>query len=331
MKLDFATVKSLVHGAMLVEQRNGNVYMSRFLDAHKPNFIGTGADEYRAESLTSVHLDMITDSRKLTVGYTNAWNTTGRPFFFFDLWIDGVLTEHVGYMADMTRPIPRYEPDDALTFTLPEGTKRVSLYFPELFHLELTEVSLDDGACVAPVKHEKTILVIGDSITEGHDVLYSGTDYADLVAQGLNAELYNFGLGGARFFRRIAEPAYLPDCDLVLVALGTNNFRENGLEEFLLEMPGMMDALQQRYPGKPVWVVSPIWREDQAPRKGMCSFAQLGEHIRVETQKHPGFQFVDGMALMPHLPAMLSDGLHPNSLGHSHYARSLLSVLRSAD
>ena len=40
-----------------------------------------------------------------------------------------------------------------------------------------------------------------------------------------------------------------------------------------------------------------------------------------------GAKVIDGMTLMPHLPCMMADVLHPNALGFSLYAKALVQAL----
>lgn len=332
MKLEFQTLRSLIHGAMLVEERQGSVYISRFTDRHKERFVKNSGDANRGESLASVHLHMQTDATELKFSYTNAWCSTSRPFFFFDLWIDDVLYDHQGYMMDTTQPGRRMQPDGEYIFTMPQGMKKVSLYFPEMCHVELTGVAVNDGAAVLPVHHEKIILAFGDSITEGHDVRYAGMDYIDHVARELGADLYNMGIGGSRFRRDILVRSELPDCDMITVAYGTNDFRHATREEFDREMPGFFRCLNEMYPGKPVYVITPIWRHIITPEWEIGTMAQVRAAIRAEAERYPSFRVIDGEKLVPHFPEFYYDGaLHPNDLGHSLYAMHILSAIREQE
>jgi len=332
MKLNLDAIRSIVHGAMLVEERGGNVYISRFTDRHKELFVKNSGDANRGESLTSVHLDMMTDATELKIGYANSWCSTSRPFFFFDLWIDDVLYDHQGYMMDTTQPGRRFQPDGAYTFSLPEGMKQVSLYFPEMCHVELTAVELSDGAMVLPVKHEKTILAFGDSITEGHDVLYAGMEYIDHVARAQGADLYNMGIGGSRFRTDILVRSELPDCDMITVAYGTNDFRHATREDFDREMPGFFRMLHEMYPGKRVYVITPIWRKIITQEWEIGTMEQVRAAIRAEAEKYADFRVIDGERLVPHFGEFYYDGaLHPNDLGHSLYAMNLLNAIREQE
>lgn len=332
MKLNVDVLRELIHGAMQIEEVDGKVYISRFTSRHKALFVKDGGDANRGESLTSVHLHMETDATYLKIAYTGAWCSTSRPFFFFDLWIDDVLCDHQGYMMDTTQPGRRFQPDGEYTFQFPAGMKQVSLFFPEMCHVELASVEVDDGATVLPVKHEMTILAFGDSITEGHDVLYAGMEYIDHVARAMHADLYNMGIGGSRFRTDILVQSELPDCDMITVAYGTNDYRHATKADFEREMPAFFRMLSQMYPGRPVYVITPIWRHVITPEWQIGTLDQVRQAIRKEAEQYPDFHVIDGAKLVPHFGEFYYDGtLHPNDLGHSLYAMNLLNAIREQE
>ena len=57
-------------------------------------------------------------------------------------------------------------------FELGDGEKKVTVFLPWSFSLSLKELTLDDNSSLSPIKREKNMLVIGDSITHGYDALY---------------------------------------------------------------------------------------------------------------------------------------------------------------
>lgn len=332
MTLDFEILGTLVHGAMVAENRGGKLFLSRFTEKHKTIYQPNTGGDRRSQSLASVHLDFMTDAAELTLHYTNAWNSTSRPFFFFDLWENDVLTGHEGYLTERSEHGRLDQPDGSVSFTLSPGIKRVCLYFPELFHLEIAGLEISDGAFVQPVRHSKTVVAFGDSITEGHDVCYAGMDYIDHFARLMGADLYNFGIGGSFFNSDLVMASELPRADIVTAAFGTNDFRHSVPEDFNREMPEFFRRLAEAYPEARCYVILPIWRKIITQSWALGTLEDVKAAIRAEAEKYPNFRCIDGASLVPHRPEFFYDGtLHPNDLGHTLYGMNLFHAVQKLE
>ncbi len=164
-------------------------------------------------SSAGIRLEFTTNSRRLAFG---AKTTPGssRPFCHYDLYVNGVFHGQVG--ADTT------ETSISAEWDLGEGEKEVKLYLPWSATTTLTRVILDNDASLIPAKKSRRMLIYGDSITQGYDTLRPSLSYASLLADALDAEAFDKGIGGERFRPALAEATPLIDPDLITVAYGTN-------------------------------------------------------------------------------------------------------------
>jgi lysophospholipase L1-like esterase len=253
-------------------------------------------------------LDFHTDSRTLTLrGFRG-----GR----FEVYLNGV-------------PHTALNSPDPLRILLSGGdggekSTRVTLYFPAHEAGIMGEVALSDGATVTPHVYSQKILFIGDSITQGWAAEHDPLSYAMRISRALDADCVVQGVGGSYYSRTCM--GQLPfDPDTVIVAYGTNDCTKRGsLEELEQQAHACLAFLAKTYAGKRIVVISPIWRCDNARLSvplGDCRALLCREAERL------GLTYVDGLDLVPHDPALFTDGLHPSDAGFAHYAENLLKYL----
>ena len=85
-------------------------------------------------------------------------------------------------------------------FALGGGRKSVCIYLPWSVIVEIEELSIDDTAYITPIKPSKKLIAFGDSITHGYDALRPSNRYVAKLAEALDAEEINKGIGGEIFF-----------------------------------------------------------------------------------------------------------------------------------
>ena len=73
-------------------------------------------------------------------------------------------------------------------------------------------------------------------------------------------------------------------------------------------------------------MITPIWRKDYDRLRPYGHVRLVSDCIAEQALAH-GATVIDGMSLVPHLPAMMADSVHPNALGFSMYARRLTELL----
>jgi lysophospholipase L1-like esterase len=187
-----------------------------------------------------------------------------------------------------------------------------------------TIISIILVLCVLP-----SILVLGDSITQGYDAVYPSQSYANKLAWALDAEIVNQAIGGEIFRPAILDENLPFTPDLITVAFGTNDWSGQTAENFEKNADGFYTKLATLYPNTPVFAILPIWRADWEKVTRAKPFHESREILRGLAEKHPNFRVIDGMSLTPHLPAFFSDlYLHPNDLGFEIYAQELVRQMQ---
>ena len=130
----------------------------------------------------------------------------------------------------------------------------------------------------------KKIVFLGDSITEGHGTTGADKHFVTLVGQmGECREVKNYGIGGTRFARQITPTNERwdmdfcgrveeldEDADIVVVFGGTNDFghgdapigtfADRSLYTFYGACHHIMTRLHERFPGKPIVILTPLHR-----------------------------------------------------------------------
>lgn len=217
----------------------------------------------------------------------------------------------------------------------------------------------------------KKINLLGDSITAGAGVSDPAFSYPELLRRDLHpAELRNYGISATRIARRIGpdwvpHPNFCervarmdPDADLVLVFGGTNDYGHGNApfgtmtdrtdETFTGALHVLFSSLIEKYPGRPIVVLTPLHRRNEDD--------PLGERKSDGTSWKPDPQaplsvFVDRITevaryyslpvldlwavsgLQPAVPVIrekfMPDGLHPNEAGCRVIADRIEGFLRA--
>ena len=204
-----------------------------------------------------------------------------------------------------------------------------------------------------------TVNFLGDSITEGVGASCVENCYVNVLARefGLK-QANNYGIGGTRFARQHVKSNPVwdqdfcqrlwemdPNADAVVVFGGTNDF---GHGDAPLGVPAdrepdtfwgachyLMKNLTEKYVGKPVMLVTPLHRHNEADPHGdqkPYGVATLKEYrdIILEVAQYYSIPVLDLYAvsgIQPNVPAvrqtLMPDGLHPNDAGYAILARKI--------
>lgn len=233
--------------------------------------------------------------------------------------------------TDLSQMYPKGEfplGDFEKEWQLGTGEKTVSLYFPWSVNAVVREICLDNGSFIVPVKTECKLLSFGDSITHGYDALYPSNKYVSLLADYLNAEEYNKGIGGDMFFPPLASAKEDFSPDYITVAYGTNDWNNCTKEVFVERCSKFFDNLSRTYRNSKIFAISPIWRKDCDSIKKFGKFEDVNEIIKETVLKYENIFFVSGADIMPHDENLLSDGcVHPNDDGFIVYFKNLIKRL----
>ena len=316
MLLEYEQIRSFTFGAIDTVATPCGVRFVRMTDKMKEAFAPYGV--IKCEATAGMHLDFTTDSSFLRFSYADLAPASSRNFGLFDVLIDGVLCHTFG-------EDPISEGKGTAEISLPEGSHRVTVVFPNLASFTLSALELEDDCRAERAKKACRMLALGDSITQGYDARHPSLSYVNLVAEHFRAETWNCAVGGARFSADTLDESvpYVPD--IVTVAYGTNDWGGCRAEELEQNSRAYFKKLVELYPKARIFAVLPIWRADMGEERLMGGFDRcyeiLGKVLRQFKQVTP----IGGMKLVPHMPEFFSDRfLHPDDMGFLFYGRNLI-------
>lgn len=329
-------IKTLLTGAVYTEEVDGALRPYRFTAEqielyanHRPRF------GKRPVSTAGIRLSFKTDSENLFLKL-NLTTGASRRYYSVDVFVDGKVLDYMDNFSDQELPELYTTGEFPLginskNFSLGSGTKTVTVYFPWSCSTEILEMSLDDGAFFEPVKQAKKLLAFGDSITQGYDALRPSNRYASKLADLLDAEETNKGVGGEIFVPDLAELREDFDPDYITVAYGTNDW---GKSDALTVLPAnckkFYETVSRLYPKAQIFAITPIWRADYATKEvPFGPFEKVAELIREVTRDLPNVAVIDGFPLIPGDTKYYADlRIHPNDEGFAYYAKNLYTAIK---
>ena len=321
MILTFDQLRSIARGVARVEENDGLVAFYRFTEDQSRLYQQRDPDFYRKTKATSgVVLEFDTDSQNLTLD-VSVTGGSSRRFSAHSIFVNG---QRIGQLGD-TIPGDMESIDMQGSFCLGAGMKRVKICFPWAAASRIRCLALDDGAALIPVQKEKTIVLFGDSITQGYDAVLPEDTYAAQLTRWLDWNAVSKAIGGEIF---CPELAALPESnvpDLISVAYGTNDWSKCDFQELQKNCRGFYRNLRNTYPQTPIVVMAPIWRADMDREDCACPFRQVAQLLKDIAQEIGNAIYIDCFAFVPQNTALFSDAyLHPNEEGFRYYAEALI-------
>ena len=206
----------------------------------------------------------------------------------------------------------------------------------------------------------KTILFLGDSITEGHGTTSEEKRFTNIVSKTLGANFINDGIGGSRYARQhdynpearcdndfcMRTEARKDEVDCIVIFGGTNDYDHGDapLGEFSDRTPmtfygalhTVYSTFMQKYPGTPIIVLTPLHRGNETnPRIGNTPLIDYINAIRevAEFYSLPVLDLFARSGIQPQVPAIkekfMPDELHPNDAGHEILANLITNFLKA--
>lgn len=260
----------------------------------------------RSDASTGKTLEFTTEAESFSVDYKLIWLGSEDSF---ELAIDDQLCD--------IRYIKELEKEGTLRFTLPKGSKNVTLYLPADATALLRNFEADSA--VTPAVKGPKVLWLGDSITQGYGPLRSACTYVSVANRLLNYDIINQGIGGYVYDKNILlkMDGYMPE--KIIVALGTNQFGCETMKDIEEYYQRLMEVWGN---DMPILCVTPLWRDDVP--NGYDTLVRFCENLKKIAGSYPNVKVVDGFRLVPHLHEYFLDKLHPNCLGTEVYGRNLV-------
>ncbi|MBR2884154.1 MAG: SGNH/GDSL hydrolase family protein [Clostridia bacterium] len=207
---------------------------------------------------------------------------------------------------------------------LPAGEKNVVVYL--VADTEIVIRNFCINASFERAQKGEKVLWMGDSITQGYGPFRSAHTYVSVANRLLNYEIVNQGIGGFVYDKNILTKmdGYTPD--KIIIALGTNQFKNDGNEQIVEEY---YERLHTLYGDTPVLCVTALWRpdagEDSALMEKLVKFNRIVETV---CAKYPNIKVVDGFKMISHAQDYFLDAVHPSTLGCEVFGRNLVEEIR---
>lgn len=328
MKLEYELIKTLAFGVEYVKTENDKIIFSRFTKQER-NALSYGRDN--SFSTAGVRIEFETDSKYLKIATSvKESNPDGRNFYSFDVYCNGSMVGQIKNFNNMPQyPYKKYNiADRQKSFFLKAGLKHIRICFPWSVQGMIREIELDDGAIITPIRKPRKVIMYGDSITQGYDAAKSSLSYASRLADMLDADVINKGIGGSVFMPELTKHKgnILPE--FITVAYGTNDWKGSDFEGFKIRSHAFCENLVNNYPNTLIFVIAPIWRADNNEIHKLGSFSVVADTLKQIADCRNNLCFIDGFGFIPKDTVYYRDSyLHPNDEGFELYANALIKEL----
>lgn len=323
MVLSYEDIKMITFGAVesLVDEAGIQFYR---MPIKHIRLIQKNNEDYgvRALSTAGIAVDFYTDSNFFAFSYDDVQRASSRNWYYFSLYVDGKEWANIGEeKAELF--CGSYCTD------LPKGRKRITLFFPNLFRARLNKIELSDNAIFEPVKKERKVLFIGDSITQGADAKCAANSYVNRFAYKTNSEVINTGVGGARFEEYWIDSSFSYNPDIVIVALGTNAWRWNTKDYFQQTCDKLLKEVSALYFDKPIFLILPIRREESYSEIFQGTILEGSELLAQTAKQYPQIRIINLWEDIPHDKKYYSDSVHPNDKGMEYFFNGFFNALKA--
>lgn len=326
-RLNIDEIKQIVHGVARIEEVDGKIVFYRFTKEQQELYKGVSEDFYIKTFATSgVSLEFDTDSEYLGLSVSVSRGST-RYFFTHSILVNGNrIGELSGEIGEDAANVTFSK-----EFQLESGMKRVRIAFPWSVASCLVALELDEGAKIIPVEKNLKMLMFGDSITQGYDAMQPENAYAVKIAELLNAEARNKGIGAERFFAKLALMKDNMEPDIITVAYGTNDWSGSAKEEFEEACREFYTNLRYTYPNAKIIALAPAWRVGINKERPMGEpLKYIGEYMEKLSENISNMTVIDCIDFIPHeAENFRKDGVHPVDEGFKHYGKNLGNAILS--
>ena len=334
MKLSIDTIAAIATGTVRVTQEPLGIRFYRFTPEQFDLYEAKDEKFFmKSKTPSGVKLSFCTDSKYMFVKFL-VQEHIGASFLSFDIFVDGKLVKSINNFDGVEFPRNYLKSEFPLgefsaQVDLGEGEKHIVIHLPWNGMAYLQELSLDEGAFVTPVKPEKKLLALGDSITYGNAAMHPSARYVAQLCDALGAEEFNKGIGGEFFCPDLAATRETFTPDYILVAYGTNDWRKHAKQTFLADVSGFFENLNATYPDVKTIIITPTWRSNLHAPTDFASMDEVRKAICEAAAGRKNKRIVDGTTLVPHDVAYFGDyGCHPNDRGFGCYFENLWDKIK---
>jgi len=319
MRLPLNRIYAFTRGCGDLSVLDGEVFFDRIGAAGRAYYDPNPAWHLRARCPAGVVIEMKTDASAVHIHMRVRGGA--RPYATVDAVVENCLVSsvHSNQIEGDLRGILDLPPCDR--------ARLVQIYLPHSAAANLVSMDLVEANSVEPIEPARTLLALGDSITQGMDAVHPSQTYAAIAARQLRMGLQNYAIGGAVFARESFPKPPMMNPDLITIAYGTNDFTEGRSVDMAR---GYLEQVRVLFPDTPIAVLMPLWRmngdvEGWRNSSGMSiSDYRNSLHSIVDELN---FQVIEHQWLLPAVTSLYIDGLHPCDVGHSILGMNLANRL----
>jgi len=320
--IPFEKIKECVIGTQYIEKTTDTLAFHRMPNAILP-FYDSEPAMIRVQCTAGVRIRFLSDTTSIELRVK--YGKSARSIFQGSLIVDSDI-----YPWGPEMPESYWH---GKIFQCEEKRERLfDLWLPHLCKTELVSISIDEQADFTPPPPLKyRWLALGDSITQGMTATLPTRTHYGIISLSINAECYNFGVGGAVFDKRIAP--YLPDANLnfVVISYGTNDFAHSvPLNLFVDNANILLSQTLEKY-HIPVYLITPItWVDHPEKNEAGISLHQYRDVLVETASSISGINIIDGTTMIPDDSIYFVDKVHPNNRGFASYATNFLTILNKS-
>ena len=307
-------LKQYFFGAVRFEESEGFLFPRRFTEKQSEYTLHDENLTVKAKCSAGVTIEFETDAERIS--FDTLLLNSSRFYYSVDIWVDGSLA-----FAFSEANVP-FGTQKRVDFSMKKGVKKVAIYLPCLFETGIANFEADGE--LKPVEKGEKILFLGDSITQGYVAKFTSLCYVSVLARRLGADALNQAIAGDVFDANNidAELGFLPE--KIFVAYGTNDWSLDC--DIKTSSRAFLERLTEVYPSAEIYLILPIYRTDIDDEYNKCRppFREYTGELKAVAESFSGVKVIDGWELVPHIPKLFDDGLHPNDLGFSFYTDALM-------
>ncbi|MEQ8673586.1 MAG: SGNH/GDSL hydrolase family protein [Aggregatilineales bacterium] len=204
---------------------------------------------------------------------------------------------------------------------------------PEMPRLFIHDIAMANVRPPTPQNlPEIRYIAYGTSITQGYSASRPHLSWVSLVAQALNADLINLGMGGSAYCEKeLADYiAGRTDWDIATLGLSVNMVALFSAEDFEARVTYLINTIANSNPNRSIVCITlfPYFRDlDEQENWKSNTFRDIVRHV-VADCPHDNVHLVEGTDLLPAFSGLTDDILHPSDLGMITIAQNLLPTMR---
>lgn len=196
----------------------------------------------------------------------------------------------------------------------------------------ITDVTGDAEPPKKELLPKKTLLCYGSSITHGSHSIDMSHAWASILAHNFDMDERNLGMAGAcaaepEIVDYIAGEGEKGAWDVLTVSLGINvlAWEEKTIYE---RVRNLIKEVAGRNPEKPVFVISPIYNNDDFEKGGKSDLWRSIIKSECEKAALSNVTYINGLDLLGSVDLLSADFVHPNIYGVNRIADKMTEIFK---